>query len=75
MALAPHSVDEIARAVAACAGTISIGGGRYSMGGQTATSDGLQLDPREFEGVVAPDILPHAPSRCIRDVQTRREVP
>ena len=51
----PHTVDEIARAVAGAAGPITIGGGRYSMGGQTATPDGLQLDLREFHGVVALD--------------------
>ncbi len=51
----PHTVDEIARAVAASPGPISIGGGRYSMGGQTATPDGVQLDLREFRGVVAFD--------------------
>jgi FAD/FMN-containing dehydrogenase len=53
--LTPHSVEEIARAVAAAPGPISIGGGRYSMGGQTATPDGVQLDLREFHGVVAFD--------------------
>jgi FAD/FMN-containing dehydrogenase len=51
----PHSVEEIARAVAGSPGPISIGGGRYSMGGQTATPDGLQLDLRAFRGVVAFD--------------------
>jgi FAD/FMN-containing dehydrogenase len=52
---APRSVDEISRLVAASPGPISIGGGRYSMGGQTATPDGLQLDLRNFHGVVALD--------------------
>jgi FAD/FMN-containing dehydrogenase len=51
----PHTVDDIARAVASAPGPISIGGGRYSMGGQTATPDGLQLDLREFRGVVTFD--------------------
>jgi FAD/FMN-containing dehydrogenase len=51
----PHTIDDIARAVAGAPGPISIGGGRYSMGGQTATPDGLQLDLREFRGVVAFD--------------------
>ncbi len=51
----PHSVAEIARAVGSSSGPIAIGGGRYSMGGQTATPDGLQLDLREFHGVVAFD--------------------
>ena len=51
----PHTVEDIARAVASTPGPVSIGGGRYSMGGQTATPDGLQLDLREFRGVVAFD--------------------
>ncbi len=51
----PRTVDEISRAVAASPGPISIGGGRYSMGGQTATPGGLQLDLRDFRGVVAFD--------------------
>ncbi|MEP6574576.1 MAG: FAD-binding oxidoreductase [Gemmatimonadota bacterium] len=51
----PHSVAEISALVAAAPGPISIGGGRYSMGGQTATPDGLQLDLREFHGVVSLD--------------------
>ena len=51
----PRSVEEISRLVASAPGPISIGGGRYSMGGQTATPDGLQLDMREFHGVVALD--------------------
>lgn len=54
-AITPHTVLDIARAVAAAPGPISIGGGRYSMGGQTATPDGVQLDLREFHGVVAFD--------------------
>jgi FAD/FMN-containing dehydrogenase len=69
----PHTVEEIARAVAAAPGPISIGGGRYSMGGQTATPEGLQLDLRQFRGVVAFDsaartITVHAGTRW-REVQ------
>jgi len=51
----PRSVAEIAALVASSPGPISIGGGRYSMGGQTATPDGVQLDLRNFHGVVALD--------------------
>lgn len=51
----PRTVEEISQAVAASPGPISIGGGRYSMGGQTATPNGLQLDMREFHGVVSID--------------------
>lgn len=51
----PHTVEEISTAVKESAGPISIGGGRYSMGGQTATPDGTQIDMREFHGVVSID--------------------
>ena len=69
----PHTVEEIARAVAESPGPISVGGGRYSMGGQTATPDGLQLDLRDFTGVVQLDtaartITVHSGTRW-RDVQ------
>ena len=49
--LEPRSVSEIAAAVRATAGPVSIGGGRYSMGGQTAVPGGLQIDMRAFHGV------------------------
>ncbi len=51
----PRSVDDIAAAIKGSSGPISIGGGRYSMGGQTAIDHGLQLDMREFRKVVAFD--------------------
>ena len=51
----PRTAQEIADAVKASPGPISIGGGRNSMGGQTATPDGLQIDLRNFRGVVAFD--------------------
>jgi FAD/FMN-containing dehydrogenase len=51
----PRTVEEISRIVAESPGPISIGGGRNSMGGQTATPDGLQIDLREFHGVVSFD--------------------
>ncbi len=53
--VAPRTVQEIAAAVRSSSGPISIGGGRNSMGGQTATPDGLQIDMRNFRGVVAFD--------------------
>ncbi|HKH92184.1 MAG TPA: FAD-dependent oxidoreductase, partial [Gemmatimonadaceae bacterium] len=53
----PRTVEDIVNAVKATAGPVSIGGGRYSMGGQTATPDGTQLDMREFRGVVALDTV------------------
>jgi FAD/FMN-containing dehydrogenase len=53
--VAPRTVAEIAEAIRTSTGPISIGGGRFSMGGQTATPDGLQLDLRSLHGVVALD--------------------
>jgi FAD/FMN-containing dehydrogenase len=68
----PHTVDEVSAAVAGSPGPISIGGGRYSMGGQTATPDGLQLDMREFHGVVALD--PAARTVTVRSGTRWREL-
>ena len=51
----PRTVEDIVTAVKATPGPVSIGGGRYSMGGQTATPDGTQLDMRQFHGVVSLD--------------------
>ena len=51
----PHSVADIAAAIQGSSGPVSIGGGRYSMGGQTAIDYGLQIDMREFDDVVAFD--------------------
>jgi FAD/FMN-containing dehydrogenase len=51
--LAPTSTEEIAQAVRSHAGPISIGGGRYSMGGQTATEGSLHLDLRRFNRILA----------------------
>jgi FAD/FMN-containing dehydrogenase len=51
----PRTIQDIVNAVKATPGPISIGGGRYSMGGQTATPDGVQLDMRQYRGVVSLD--------------------
>ena len=51
----PRTVEELSAAIRTSTGAISIGGGRFSMGGQTATPDGLQLDLRQLRGVVALD--------------------
>ena len=53
----PRSVEELAAEVRSSSGPVSIGGGRYSMGGQTATPDGLQLDLRQMRGVVSLDTI------------------
>jgi FAD/FMN-containing dehydrogenase len=53
----PTSVQQIQDAVRAHAGAVSIGGGRYSMGGQTATPGGVQIDMRRFDKVIAFDSI------------------
>lgn len=50
--LTPTSVEEIKSAVRSHKGPISIGGGRFSMGGQTATEQALQIDMRGFNKVL-----------------------
>ena len=51
----PTTTEEVIAAVRAARGPVSIGGGRYSMGGQTATPGGVQLDMRRFNRIVALD--------------------
>jgi FAD/FMN-containing dehydrogenase len=51
----PRTTDEIRRLVNAWPGPISIGGGRYSMGGQIAAEDSLHLDMRNFNQLVSLD--------------------
>jgi FAD/FMN-containing dehydrogenase len=53
--LVPTTTREIVDAVARHSGPISIGGSRHSMGGQTATQGGLQIDMRHFDRVLAFD--------------------
>ncbi|HEU4996986.1 MAG TPA: FAD-binding oxidoreductase [Gemmatimonadaceae bacterium] len=53
--ITPTTTADIVAAVRSHAGPISIGGGRYSMGGQTATRGALQIDMRSFNKVLAFD--------------------
>ncbi|HEU4526192.1 MAG TPA: FAD-dependent oxidoreductase, partial [Gemmatimonadales bacterium] len=53
--LVPTTVEEIVEAVRTHEGPISIGGGRYSMGGQTAAPGALQIDMRRFNRILALD--------------------
>ena len=53
----PHSADEIIEAVKSTTGPISIGGGKFSMGGQTAYENSLHIDMREFNKVLALDTI------------------
>ncbi|MGL4315902.1 MAG: FAD-binding oxidoreductase [Pseudomonas sp.] len=50
--IAPTELQQIVDAVKGHAGPISIGGGRFSMGGQTASEDALQIDMRDFDQVL-----------------------
>jgi FAD/FMN-containing dehydrogenase len=68
----PRTTEEVAAAVRSSTGPISIGGGRYSMGGQTATPGGLQLDLRDLHGVTAFD--PAAKTVTVRAGTTWREL-
>jgi FAD/FMN-containing dehydrogenase len=53
--LVPDSVEEISNAIAGSTGPISIGGGRFSQGGQIAYPDSLHIDMRKLDEVVAFD--------------------
>lgn len=48
----PHSIKEIIQAIQSTTGPISIGGGRYSMGGQIAYENSLHIDMRQFNKVL-----------------------
>lgn len=50
---APTSVEEVRDAVLRAEGPISIGGGHFSMGGQTASPGSLHLDMRRLNRVLA----------------------
>jgi FAD/FMN-containing dehydrogenase len=50
--IAPTTESQIVAAVKQHTGPISIGGGRFSMGGQTATENALQIDMRNFNQIV-----------------------
>lgn len=49
------TTDDIQRTLRRWKGNISVGGGRFSMGGQTAIQDGLQLDMRSMNRLVSFD--------------------
>ncbi len=51
----PRSTAEVVEAVRSTTGPISIGGGRFSMGGQTAAEGALQLDMRQMDRILALD--------------------
>jgi len=49
----PTTVAEVVEAVRRSTGPISVGGGHFSMGGQTASPDSLHLDMRKLNRVVS----------------------
>ncbi len=51
----PTRISEIQEKIKTTTGIISIGGGRYSMGGQTATEHALQIDMRKMDRIVRLD--------------------
>jgi FAD/FMN-containing dehydrogenase len=73
--LAPETLEEIVQIVRSRSGPLSVGGGRYSMGGQTAAEDGVQIDMRRFNRIL--DFSPEARTITVqtgarwRDVQER----
>ncbi|MBI3526589.1 MAG: FAD-binding protein [Betaproteobacteria bacterium] len=48
----PTSMEEVRSALSRTNGPISVGGGRFSMGGQTASAGSLHLDMRRFNRVI-----------------------
>ena len=53
--LHPTETSEVGSAVAKWAGPISIGGGRFSMGGQVASANSLHLDMRSMNRIIKID--------------------
>ena len=58
----PRSTDEVRTALRSWSGPVSVGGGRFSMGGQIAAPASMHLDMRHMHGVIAFD----ASNRTIR---------
>lgn len=50
---APTTVEDVRDAVRRADGAISVGGGHFSMGGQTASPGSLHLDMRRLNRIVA----------------------
>lgn len=53
----PKTLNEITQAITTTTGPISIGGGKYSMGGQTAFENSLHIDMRSFNKIIKLDTL------------------
>lgn len=68
----PRTVDELRALVAAHDGPISVGGGRFSMGGQIGADGALFLDMRDLDRVVEVD--PEARTVVVEAGATWRDV-
>jgi len=53
----PTTIEDIVAAIKSTKGPISIGGGRFSMGGQTAYENSLHIDMRKFNKVIGLDTV------------------
>ncbi len=51
----PTNLNEISSAIKSTTGPISIGGGKFSMGGQTAFENSLHIDMRSFNKIIELD--------------------
>ena len=50
--VAPNSIAEVQEAISRSSGPVSVGGGRFSMGGQTASPGCVQIDMRRMNQVI-----------------------
>ena len=70
----PEFIADLQTALSSTAGRVSIGGGRFSQGGQTAYPDSLHIDMRSFNKVLAIDVdhktVTVEPGIRWRDLQT-----
>jgi len=55
-AITPHSVEEVSAALRETTGPVSIGGGRFSQGGQVSYPDSVHLDMRGMNRVLDLDV-------------------
>ncbi|KDN11368.1 FAD-binding oxidoreductase [Gilliamella sp. Imp1-1] len=68
----PESTQQVSELVKNTSGPISIAGGKYSMGGQTAISNGIQIDTQKLNHVI--DFNPEKKLLTIETGATWRQV-
>lgn len=72
--ISPTSNEEIINAILSTTGPVSIGGGKYSMGGQTAFENSLHIDMRKFNQILDFDadkkVITVQPGITWRDIQS-----